>query len=105
MSDTNAKILQRPQIRALDNEQATLKIGDRIPIATGSFSAGIGGGGISPPANTQIQNIDVGVKIDINPHLHSDPEVTLKMGVAVSSPARQAKLAGISHPKIRQRPV
>jgi len=105
MSDSNAKVLQRPQLRALDNEKATLKIGDRIPIATGSFSAGIGGGGISPLVNTQFQYIDVGVNIDITPHIHSDREVTLKMGLEVSSLAGQQNLGGISQPKIGQRRI
>src|SRR2546430_10301661 len=60
MSDGNTKVLQNPQIRVLDQQKATLKIGDRIPIATGSFSAGgVSGGGISPLVNTQFQYIDV----------------------------------------------
>lgn len=105
MSDTNAKVLQRPQIRALDNEKATLKVGDRIPIATGSFSAGIGGGGISPLVNTQFQYVDVGVNIDITPHIHSDHEVTLKMSLEVSSLNGVENLGGISQPKIGQRRI
>src|SRR6202165_55528 len=44
MSDSNTKVLQNPEIRVLDQEKATLKIGDRVPIATGSFQAGGGGG-------------------------------------------------------------
>src|SRR6266478_6585957 len=44
MSDSNTKVLQNPQIRVLDQQKASLKIGDRIPIATGSFQAG---GGVS----------------------------------------------------------
>jgi len=105
MSDTNAKILQRPQIRALDNEQATLKIGDRVPIATGSFAAGIGGGGISPLVNTQFQYIDVGVNIQITPHIHSDREVTLKMVLEVSSLSGVENIGGITQPKIGQRRI
>jgi general secretion pathway protein D len=32
MSDSNTKVLQRPQLRALDNEKATLKIGTACPL-------------------------------------------------------------------------
>src|SRR5207237_923729 len=39
MSDNNTKVLQNPEIRVLDQQKAQLKIVDRIPIATGSFSA------------------------------------------------------------------
>src|ERR1700738_1979196 len=43
MSDSNTKVLQSPSIRVLDQGKATLKIGDRVPIATGSVSS-VGGG-------------------------------------------------------------
>jgi general secretion pathway protein D len=105
MSDSNTKILQRPQLRVLDNEKATLKIGDRVPIATGSFSPGIGGGSVSPLVNTQFQYLDVGVNIDITPHIHSDHEVTLKMVLEISSVTRVENIGGISQPVIGQRRI
>jgi general secretion pathway protein D len=104
-SDSNTKILQRPQLRALDNEKATLKIGDRVPIATGSFSPGIGGGSVSPLVNTQFQYLDVGVNIDITPHIHSDHEVTLKMVLEISSVTGTQDIGGISQPVIGQRRI
>lgn len=67
MSDTDTKMLQNPQVRALDNQKATLKIGERVPVATGSFQPGIGGVGINPLVNTQFQYLDVGVNIDVTP--------------------------------------
>jgi general secretion pathway protein D len=84
-SDSNTKLLQNPRIRAVNNEKATLRIGDRVPIATRSFQAGIIGGGVSPLVSTQFQYLDVGVNIDITPHIHSDREVTLKMSLEISS--------------------
>src|SRR5260370_30572976 len=42
LTDTNTKIIQNPEVRSVDGQTAKLKIGDRIPIATGSFSSGIG---------------------------------------------------------------
>ena len=104
-TDSNTKILQRPQLRALDNEKATLKIGDRVPIATGSFTPGIGAGGISPLVNTQFQYLDVGVNIDITPHIHSDHEVTLKMVLEISSVTGSQNIGGISQPTIGQRRI
>lgn len=105
MSDSNTKVLQKPQLRALDNEKASLKVGDRIPIATGSFAAGIGGGGVSPLVNTQFQYIDVGVNIDITPHIHSDHEVTLKMSLEVSTVTGEVDVGGIKQPQIGQRRI
>ncbi len=107
MSDTNTKVLQNPEIRVLDQQKAQLKIGDRIPIATGSFQAGAGvsGGGISPLVNTQFQYLDVGVNIDITPQIHSNREVTLKMVLEVSSVTGVQNIGGISQPTIGQRRI
>src|SRR5271154_771118 len=79
MGDSDTKMLQNPQVRALDNQKATLKIGERVPVATGSFQPGIGGVGINPLVNTQVPYLDVGGKIDVNPHVHAGREITLKI--------------------------
>ena len=107
MSDSNTKVLQNPRIRVLDNGKATLKIGDRVPIATGSFSSagGVSGGGISPLVNTQFQYLDVGVNIDITPHILSGGEVNLKMVLEVSTVTGSTDIGGISQPTIGQRHI
>jgi len=105
MSDSNTKVLQKPELRALDNEKATLKIGNRVPVATGSFAAGIGGGGVSPLVNTQFQYLDVGVNIDVTPHIHSDNEVTLKMVLEISTVTGSQNIGGIDQPVIGQRRI
>ena len=105
MSDSDTKLIQNPEIRALDNQKATLKIGDRVPVATGSFGAAAGGGGVSALVNTQFQYLDVGVNIDITPHIHSGDEVTLKMTLEVSSVSGTQNIGGISQPIIGQRRI
>jgi general secretion pathway protein D len=105
MGDTDTKMLQNPQVRALDNQKATLKIGERLPVATGSFQPGIGGVGINPLVNTQFQYIDVGVNIDVTPHVHADREVTLKISMEISSEIGQASIGGITQPIIGQKKI
>jgi general secretion pathway protein D len=105
MSDSDTKMLQNPQVRALDNQKATLKIGERVPVATGSFQPGIGGVGINPLVNTQFQYLDVGVNIDVTPHVHSDREVTLKITMEISSVVGQSSIGGISQPIIGQKKI
>ena len=105
MGDSDTKIIQNPQIRALDGQKASLKIGDRVPVATGSFQPGIGGVGINPLVNTQFQYLDVGVNIDITPRVHAGREVTLKVSLDISSVTGQSNIGGISQPIIGQRKV
>jgi general secretion pathway protein D len=105
MGDNDTKMLQNPQVRALDNQKATLKIGERVPVATGSFQPGIGGVGINPLVNTQFQYLDVGVNIDVTPHVHADREITLKITMEISSVVGQSSIGGISQPIIGQKKV
>jgi general secretion pathway protein D len=104
-SDTSTKLIQKPQIRAVDGQKASLKIGDRVPVATGSFQPGIGGVGINPLVNTQFQYLDVGVNIDITPKVHANGEVTLKVVMDISSVTGTSNIGGISQPIIGQRKI
>jgi general secretion pathway protein D len=104
-SDNNTRLLQNPQIRSVDGQKASLKIGEKVPIATGSFQPGIGGVGINPLVNTQFQYLDVGVNIDITPKIHAGGEVTLKITMDISSVVSQASIGGITQPIIGQRKI
>jgi len=104
-SDSNTKLLQNPEIRALSDQKATLRIGDRVPIATGSFQTGVVAAGSVSPVSTQFQYLDVGVNIDITPHIHSDKEVTLKMTLEISSLNGTETIGGITQPIIGQRRI
>jgi len=104
-TDSSTKLIQKPQIRAVDGQKASLKIGDRVPVATGSFQPGIGGVGINPLVNTQFQYLDVGVNIDITPKVHANGEVTLKIVMDISSVTGTSNIGGISQPVIGQRKI
>src|SRR6266542_3981592 len=104
-SDSNTKLIQNPQIRALDGQKASLKIGDKIPVATGSFQPGIGGVGINPLVNTQFQYNDVGVNIDVTPNVHANGDVTLKVSMDISSVTGNSTIGGIQQPIIGQRKI
>src|SRR5579872_4581280 len=104
-SDSNTKLIQKPQIRAVEGQKATLKIGQRVPVATGSFQPGIGGVGINPLVNTQFQYLDVGVNIDITPRVHANGDVGLKITMEVSEVDGTSNIGGITQPIIGQRKI
>jgi general secretion pathway protein D len=109
MNDSTTKIIQNPEVRSVDGQPAKLRIGDRVPVATGSFQAGVGVGStagtgfVNPLVNTQFQYIDVGVNVDITPRVHPNHEVSLKVSVEVSSVTGQSNIGGIQQPIISQR--
>ena len=102
-SDTN--LLQSPRIRAADNYKADLRIGDRIPIATGSFQPGVGGVGINPLVNTQFTYTDVGVNIALTPKIHSNRDVSMHVEIEISNVRDYIDIGGISQPVIGQRTI
>jgi general secretion pathway protein D len=105
MSDTRTRVLQAPQLRAVDNQKATLKIGERQPTASGSFQPGIGGVGINPLVNTQFTYLDVGVNVDLLARVHDNNEVSMHIMLDISSVTGQVNLGGINEPIIGQRKV
>ena len=105
MTRSDTRLLQSPRLRAADNFQASLRIGDRIPIATGSFQPGIGGVGINPLVNTQFTYTDVGVNVDLTPKIHNDSEVSMHIEIEISNVRDFVDIGGISQPVIGQRKV
>ena len=103
LSDTDTRVLQNPRIRATDGQRATLKIGQKIPIATGSYNSGVSTGVASIGVQTQFTFLDVGVNIDITPTVHYDREVTLKTSVEVSQQNGEVTISNVTQPIIAQR--
>jgi general secretion pathway protein D len=111
LTDTQTRIVQDPEVRVTDGQKATLKIGQRVPVATGSFQAGVGvgvtgsAGVVNPLVNTQFQYIDVGVNIDVTPRVHPDGDVSMKLTVDVSQIVGTSSIGGINQPVIGQKKV
>jgi len=103
MSDSDTKILQNPRIRATDGQKATMKVGERIPIATGSYQTGATTAITSSLVNTQFQYIDVGVNIEMTPTVHFDHDVTLKLKIEDSSESGSSTISGVTEPIIAQK--
>ncbi|HEX2224659.1 MAG TPA: cohesin domain-containing protein [Thermoanaerobaculia bacterium] len=84
-SNTDAQLLAKPQLRITDGEKANLIIGDKVPIPLTTFNTQNAGaaGGIIPITSFQYQ--DVGIRIDIEPRVHHNQEITLKIKVEVSN--------------------
>jgi general secretion pathway protein D len=112
LSDSHTHVLQNPQIRVTDGQTAKLRIGSRIPYATGSFLPSFGGlagggtgGGIGLLASTQFQFQDVGVNLDLTPRLMANGEVALHAVIEISSLGSPISIGGFSQPTFGQRRI
>jgi general secretion pathway protein D len=77
-TDSDTNILANPRIRARNKETASIMIGDKIPnITTTSTSTGF--------VSENIQYIDVGLKLEVQPTVYANDEVAIKISLEVSS--------------------
>jgi len=81
----DTKIVANPHLAALDNQKATIKAGDRIPINQQSF-VGTGSNTASNVVTTTSQYIDTGVLLQVTPHINAGGLVTLDVQAEVSDP-------------------
>ena len=111
LTDSTTRVIQNPEVRSLEGQPAKLNIGDRVPVATGSFQAGVGVGStsgagfVNPLVNTQFQYIDVGVNVEVTPRVHPNRDVSLKVQIEVSSVSNFQPIGGIQQPVISQRKI
>lgn len=103
LNNSGTKILQHPQLRGVANQKTSLKIGDKVPTASGSYQPGVGSVGVNALVNTQFTFLDVGVNFEITPYIHDGNEVSLHLDMDVSQVKDRIDIGGISQPEIVQR--
>nr|WP_196139643.1 type II secretion system secretin GspD [Aliikangiella sp. G2MR2-5] len=79
-TDTDSNVLSTPSITTLDNEEASISIGQEVPIITGSTL----GNNNSNPFQS-VERKDVGVKLKITPQINEGSAVRLTIEQEVSS--------------------
>lgn len=95
-SDGRAQLLSTPQIMALDNEKAQIKVGERISVQTGTQTTGTTSGTI-----TTEQYIDTGVLLAVTPRINASGQVTMEVNQEVSEIGESRQ--GSSNPNIINR--
>ena len=81
-TNTAADLLSAPSVLTLDNQQARIQAGQEVPFRTGSFST-LGEGTTNP--FTTVQRNDVGITLEVTPHVHEGTAVRLEIMQEVSN--------------------
>jgi general secretion pathway protein D len=78
----DSNILANPRIRVRNKDKAKILIGDRVPVmTTTSTSTGF--------VSESINYVDVGLKLEVEPDIYLDEEVSIKINLEVSSLVRE----------------
>ena len=104
----NTELLANPELRISEGEKATLHIGQRIPVPVTTFqglaTTSTPNGQLTQPY-TSFQYQDVGIKVEMEPRVHHNREVTLKLTVEVSNQGASVVFAGQEQPTFATRTI
>ena len=81
--DGTTAVLANPRIRVKNKDKARIHIGDRVPVITTTAAAT--GGFVSE----SVQYLDVGLKLEVEPLISLEDEVSIKVGLEVSNIVRE----------------
>ncbi len=82
LQDTDTNILASPRIRARNREKAKIMIGDRVPVITNAVTPVSTG---TPVVTGNVQYLDVGLKLEVEPDIRLNNDVAIKINLDVSS--------------------
>lgn len=74
----NANLLANPRVRVRSKQSAKILIGERVPVFTTTATANVG-------TSESVNYLDVGLKLDIEPTVSMDDEVSMKLALEVSN--------------------
>ncbi|AXS81040.1 secretin N-terminal domain-containing protein [Dechloromonas sp. HYN0024] len=81
-NDGDTRVLATPRIRVRNHEKAKTMVGSRTPVI--SSAATTTQGAASSVYNTNIQYLETGIKLEVEPTIYLDGDVAIKISVEVS---------------------
>ena len=82
--DADTRNLANPHLRITEGQTAEAHFGERVPVPVTTF-APLAAGGIQQQPITSFNYVDIGVNIEITPHIHHDGDVSLDLAIEVSN--------------------
>ncbi|MEP7247367.1 MAG: type II secretion system protein GspD, partial [Gammaproteobacteria bacterium] len=98
---TNVRVLSAPKLMVLNNREASLQVGDQVPIAVQSAISVADG---AAPIVNSVQLLDTGVILRVTPRANKSGRVILEVAQEVSDVATTTS-SGIDSPTIQQRKI
>lgn len=104
-SDTQTKLVAKPQLRGAEGNKLTMNLGDEIPIVSTSYTPIASGGvGVNPLNSFQLK--PVGINVDITPvRVTLEGDILIDMNVESSSRGSDVNVAGTNYPSFGTRKV
>jgi general secretion pathway protein D len=101
-TESGVKFLSAPQVLVRDNQTATIRVGDQIPVTVRSSSSTINP---DSPLVSEVQYRDTGTLLTVTPHINAGGQVTLEVSQEVSLPGTEPAIGGGGNVSIAQRSI
>jgi general secretion pathway protein D len=99
---SSVKFLSAPQIMVVDNQTATFRVGDQIPVVTRSSQSTADP---NAPIVAEVQYRDTGTLLKVTPRINDGGMVTLEVSQEVSTPGATPAVGGAGNVAISQRTI
>ncbi len=103
--NNKANVLSAPSLMVLNNQQANIKVGDRVPILTAQALPTAGQSGVGLVGTQSIQYVDTGVLLTVRPRVNAGGLVSLEIEQAVDDANKVTPGDPIQSPTITQRKI
>jgi general secretion pathway protein D len=101
-TESSVKFLSTPQVMVLDNQTATIRVGDQIPVTTRSSQSTTNP---DAPIVTEVQFRDTGTLLTVTPRINVGGQVILDISQEVSLPGTEPAVGGGGNVSIAQRTI
>ena len=103
-SDTNTKIVAKPQLRGTEGAKMTMNLGSEVPVITTSYTPiATGGAGVNPLNSVQYR--PVGINVEINPRFSLEGDILIEMTLESSALGANVSVGGTDYPTFASRRV
>lgn len=86
-NDGTSNLLANPRIRVRNRDKAHVLIGERVPVITTTSTANVG-------VSSSVNYLETGLKLDVEPNVYLDDEVSIKISLEVSNILEQLNVSG-----------
>ena len=104
-TDSQTKLVAKPQLRGQEGQKITLALGDQIPVANTTFGSIGGSGGLATTPVSSYTYKDVGINVIVTPRVTFDGDVVLELSVENSAVGQDVNIAGQNFPSFASRKV
>jgi type II secretory pathway component GspD/PulD (secretin) len=103
-SDSNTRVLAKPQLRGAEGQKVTLNLGEEIPVVSTSFTPIATGGAATNPLASYTYRT-VGVIVDMTPRVTYSGEIVIDLSLENSARSSDVEVAGVTVPSFSSRKV